>query len=214
MTIIPLAQTIMHRLLFVLLMSFISLLSSSQDRILLMNGRRLEVRIVDHDPAKLVFEQAGRRGAMVTDSLATPEVFSFTLRDSTETVLYVKDEMLGDVLEVEEARYYIYGMADARKGYETWPTVVGGAVVGAAAPFVIGEGVLPVIVSTMGYGFGMQIPTIRVREETITDLNYKQYPTYLEGYNRRARNKKFKAAFLSALSGALVSSTAIALFGD
>jgi len=196
---------------FLLLLLALSSPAAGQDKLLLMDGTRLEVRIVRSDPSRLVFERQKKNGSFKLDSLYTPELFSQTPEGGEEQMRYVQDPILGDELSEEELRYYLYGLDDARQGYDALPTIIGGFVVGTAGTIAMEGGLVPSIGLPLAYGFGMQIPIIRIREETITDTQWKQYPTYLEGYNKKARSKKFIGGFMSTLVGSLVGSGVVVL---
>jgi len=183
----------------------------AQDKLLLMDGTRLEVRILNKDASKVVFEREKKNGTLKTDSLYTPELFSVTAKGEQEEMRYVQDAMLGDEFTEEDMRYYIYGLDDARQGYNALPTMIGGFAVGAAGTIAMEGGIIPTMGLPLAYGFGMQIPIIRIREETITDTRWKQSPTYLDGYNKKARSKKFIGGFMRTLVGSLVGSGIVLL---
>jgi hypothetical protein len=176
-----------------------------------MNGQILNVDITDDSGANIFFNAPKKNGKMKSFSLYKTDIFSVTKKGQAESVLYVKDEPMGNEYSVPEMRYFLHGENDARKGFRTWPTAVGGVIYGAAGTMVMGRSLIPFALFPVTYSLGMQLPVIKIRKETISNTDFPSQPTYKEGYNKVARSKKFIKSFVYTFAGVAIGTAAIEL---
>lgn len=183
----------------------------AQDKILLMNGQELDVSILSDEGGEISFEAQRKSGKMKEINLFKGDVFSFTKAGQAETVLYAKDDFIGNDYTVTEMRYLVYGQGDARNGYKSWPSAAGGFLFGVGGTLYAEGGYVPFVIFPLAYSFGMQIPYIKIKKNTVSDPGHLGYETYVEGYNKTARSKKFIHSFLATFAGVAVGAAIVEL---
>lgn len=188
--------------LFALLFCFCISPYYAQDTLLLMSGQKLSGTISDDTGANIFLDGLKKNGKSKEYKLYKTDVFSVTKSGQLETVLYSKDSLIGNDYSVDQMRYFLYGENDARTGFKTLPTMIGGFALGlAGSSFVTGRSPIGLALFPTVYSLGMQIPIISIRAETISNADYKRFETYKEGYNKVARSKKFIHSFISTFAG-------------
>jgi len=166
-----------------------------------MSGIDIPCQIISDTSIKIHFNLEKSRGKIRPKSIHRSEVFSIT-RNGLEEVLYVKDTVFGDDLSVQEMRIFIAGEKDGRTNYNTMPTMlVGMALAGTAAYFAEGA-FMGTLAVPLVYPLFHLLPTIKIREKTITDPNHRYNEIYATGYEGVARSRKLLAAFKGVLIGA------------
>ncbi len=178
----------------------------AQDRIITLSGKYLEVSITDDSGANIFFDVTKTKGKTRSLSIYKGDVFSTKRQGETETLLYAQDVDFGYELSVEDMRHYIFGQHDAREGYDATPSLLAGFAVGVGSALYLESGFLPLTVPII-YSLGMQIPYIKIKEKTISDLAYKGNPNYKYGYEKTARSKKMIRSMLGSAVGVLVGIT-------
>lgn len=191
--------------LLFLLICFSCACSNAQDTLFLNNGKKLPVAITDDSGARVFFEATNKRGGMKEYEVHKSEIFSIKKMGEEETILYVQDPVLGYDLSTADMRFYMAGQNDAREGFRTLPTAIGGFVLGAGSVFYMEGGYVPFMTPIL-YSITMQIPYIKIKESTITEPKYMVSDYYVEGYNKTARSKKFIHSFLATFAGVAVGS--------
>lgn len=192
----------LRHLLFIMLISFLGgnqLIAQDsntpKDTIDLMNGKLLisKVTLVRSDHLKYLHPKSNKETQLEWD-----RVFAVRYADGSEKIMYRKDEKLGTIYTVEEARRFVIGQRDAWKGFRApVPLIIGGLIgvgagltgspIGIAAPFVY----MPLTL----------IPKVRVKKSTISNPIMVQYDTYVLGYERIARKKKVLNSLISGAIG-------------
>lgn len=199
---------------FVLLFLTISFLSTSQDRILLMNGQEFECNITDDTGISVFYEVEKRNGKIKKKETHKSDIFSITKQDSAEHVYYALDPFLGDDYTIQEMRIFIAGEQDARAGYSARPTAVVGFFLGAAAPLLTQGSLIGSMLAPLVYPVVMIFPTIRIKPETITNMNHQYNDLYAIGYEGVARSKKVISALGGSALGAIVGVIIYYLVGE
>lgn len=185
---------------------FLGTILQAQDQIITMSGKYLNVSITDDTGANIFFDVTKPNGKSRSLSIYKGDVFSTTREGEAETLLYAQDVDFGYELSVEDMRHYIYGQHDAREGYSAAPSMIAGFAVGVGSALYLESGFLPLTIPII-YSLGMQIPYIRIKEKTISDLAYKGNPNYKDGYEKTARSKKMVRSLLGSAAGVLVGIT-------
>jgi len=176
----------------------------SQDRIILLSGKLFDdVRIGSDDGAFINYEIEKKNGDLKMLQVYKGDVFSIQRAGEEEEVFYVQDLVNGYEMTETDLRHYIYGESDARNGYNPWPSTIGGFVFGAGGTIFLESGFLPLTLPVI-YSLGMQIPYIRIKEETISDMEYTMNPNYKDGYNQTARSKKLIHNLAGTFAGVVV----------
>lgn len=158
-----------------------------KDTILLQNGDILTGKItemgVDHFTIK---ESEKTRGYTVDND----RIFSYINVDG-EHFLYVYDTMNGNDLTVAEMRYYMKGERDGKKGFKARPAFYTNMLIGAASG-LSGSFFFPVPPFTFAILVG--IPKVKIRKNTVSNLDDLNHPPYIMGYERMARkNRKIQS---------------------
>ncbi len=202
-----------HKTIFTVLFILIAITSSfAQDssrvsQLQLMNGKLMNVQLIDSSGANIFFNVQKRSGKWVSRNLYKDQVFSIISPEKIESVLYQKIDIIGNDFTINEMRHYIYGERDAMNGYNAKPTFYGGLIIGAGGAYLLNGGVLFPFLIPLGYTLGMQIPFIKVKEKSISDMKYTTVDTYILGYEKNARTKKAINSILGSLLGAAIGVT-------
>jgi hypothetical protein len=183
-----------------------------QGRILLMNGSVIENSMWEekdgmiyiYDQRKNLFGKEKTRAVELNKS----EIYSLS-NGSHEQILYYQDTMLGDYYTPEEMRMYLSGAGDARKNYKARHiSAIGFALCGAAG-YLVGDGLLILIVPPITYAAIQYVGKIKIREKYMSDPNFKFNDLYAEGFEPPARSRKM---IRGAISGVLGSATGVILY--
>jgi hypothetical protein len=193
----------MHKTLAFILILFHCFISRGQDQVLLMNGQLIECHITSDTSLVLQFDQQKKNGKIKSREIHKSDVFSYTLAGKPETILYAKDEMLGDIYSIDEMRMYMAGGRDARENYSALPTAAVGFVVCGTAAYLGGDGLLTALLPPIAYTCLQFIPRIKIREETMSDPGYKYNDIYADGYEPPARSRKVQGALRGGFAGAI-----------
>jgi hypothetical protein len=183
-----------------------------QGKILLMNGSEVanalweekDGMIYIYDKKNNLFGKEKTRAVELNKS----EIYSLA-DGSREQILYYQDTMLGDYYTPEEMRMYLAGAGDARKNFKARHiSAIGFALCGAAG-YLVGDGLLILIVPPITYAAIQYVGKIKIREKYLSDPNFKFNDLYAEGFEPPARSRKM---IRGALSGFLGSASGVILY--
>ena len=187
-------------------LTLLTLTGFSQDRILMMSGSVLECRVTSTDDVFVMYERTKRNGKVQQSSVSRYEVFSIIYADGREEVIYQTDFIQKTEYTEDEMRAYIAGSQDAYKNHKAKFSFWGGIGVGLVAGY-LGEGNVfvtfgtPVVFSGAHY-----VPNIRIREEYMSDLDYKFNNNYALGYERVARSRMMLRGLGGSALGSAIGS--------
>ena len=177
-----------------------------QGKVLLMNGTVSENTLWEekdgliyiYDQRNNIFGKEKTRAIELNKS----EVYSLS-NGSKEQILYYQDTMLGDYYTPEEMRVYLAGAGDARKNYKARHiSAIGFALCGAAG-YLVGDGLLILIIPPVTYAAMQYVGKIKIREKYMSDPNFKYNDLYAEGFEPPARSRKMIRGALSGLAGSV-----------
>jgi hypothetical protein len=177
-----------------------------QGKILLMNGTVVENTLWEEKDGMIyIYDQRhnlfGKEKTRAIE-LSKNEIFSLS-NGSKEQIMYYQDTMLGDYYTPEEMRVYLSGAGDARKNYKARHiSAIGFALCGAAG-YLVGDGLLVLILPPITYAAFQYIGKIKIREKYISDPNFKYNDLYAEGFEPPARSRKMIRGVLSGLAGSV-----------
>jgi hypothetical protein len=177
-----------------------------QGKVLLMNGTVVENTLWEEkDGLIYIYDQRhnlfGKEKTRAIE-LSKNEIFSLS-NGSKEQVLYFQDTMLGDYYTPEEMRVYLSGAGDARKNYKAKHiSAIGFAICGAAG-YLVGDGLLVLIIPPITYAAIQYAGKIKIREKYISNPNFKYNDLYAEGFEPPARSRKMIRGALSGLAGSV-----------
>lgn len=197
---------------FLFSIPFLAEAQVQQGKILLMNGSIVENALWEekdgmiyiYDKKTNLFGKEKTRAIELNKS----EIYSLS-NGSREQIMYYQDTMLGDYYTPEEMRMYLAGAGDARKNYKARHiSAIGFALCGAAG-FLVGDGLLILIVPPITYAAIQYVGKIKIREKYMSDPNFKFNDLYAEGFEPPARSRKM---IRGALSGFLGSASGVILY--
>lgn len=175
--------------------------TSAQDTLLLMNGRNLPCKIVEDSGTVFLTLIKKPSGRIILREIHKNDVFSVTKRGETESILYMQDEMLGNIYAVDEMRYYLAGENDARQNFDAWPTFAVGFALCAGVSIWGGDGYITAVGPPILYTLLQLAPKIKIREKTMSHPEYKYNDIYADGYEPPARTRKLSRAMEGAFLG-------------
>lgn len=171
------------------------------DTVVMMNGEVIPCLITDSTLYGAKIKVKNTKGKTHDVLIEGERIFSLKFQNGREKILYKKDATEDDTFTVEEARLFIIGERDAKKGFRTLPVDIGGFVVGVAAGSV---GNMLSLVPPFAYSGLMLVPKVRIKHKTVSDMNYLKNDAYILGYERVARKKKAINSFKSGMAGVAV----------
>jgi hypothetical protein len=195
--------------IFILILMFLPALAFTQmqqGKVLLMNGTVVENTLWEEKDGMIyIYDQRnnlfGKEKTRAIE-LSKNEIFSLS-NGSKEQVLYFQDTMLGDYYTPEEMRVYLSGAGDARKNYKARHiSAIGFALCGAAG-YLVGDGLLVLILPPITYAAFQYVGKIKIREKYISDPNFKYNDLYAEGFEPPARSRKMIRGALFGLAGSV-----------
>ncbi len=192
---------------YLILIALVLLICSpaiGQDKLLLMNGAEMTCNVIDDSGVVIVFETTKKNGKVKTREVHKSEVFSYTLENREELILYVQDSLFGDIYTEDQMLMYMAGQYDGRNNFKALPTAVVGFVLCGTVAALGGDGLLTAIGPPMLYTLFQLAPKIHIREKYMTNTNYKYNEIYAAGFEPPARTRKL----LAALSGGYAGSAA------
>jgi hypothetical protein len=199
-------MAIRKTLLFLLLLAPFAL--SAQDTIVMINGniKIVDVAKVDQRMLYLTYRKVNSHREK-PKAMALTDVFSVSFKDSVRQITYVQDSNLGLDMPVEDMSSYVSGERYAVEHYKAPWATVGGAVAGAAGPFVL------------NYFLGLLLPAaytatvapipVSTRKLAKQEPSLYADPLFVAGYKQRAKHKKALNAIYGSLIGIGASSIAI-----
>lgn len=172
-----------------------------QDTLLLMNGRNLPCKIVEDSGTVFLTLIKKTSGRIILREIHKNDVFSATRHGEGERILYMQDEMLGNIYSVDEMRYYLAGENDARQNFKAWPTFAVGFALCAGVSVWGGDGYITAVGPPILYTLIQLVPKIKIREKTMSHPEYKYNDIYADGYEPPARTRKLSRAMEGAFLG-------------
>jgi hypothetical protein len=188
-----------------LVLSFIvfSFTLHSQDVLLLMNGREWKGQITSLEGTVITLSTKSKKGKVKEHQIDKTEIFSYTKAGEKEVVLYAQDEMIGDIYSPDQMKVYIVGEQDARDNFHARPTAIVGFIICGAVAYYVEGGLMGSIALPIAYSIFQLAPKIHIREQFMSDTNYKYNDFYADGFEPVARTKKILTAMGSGFAGAV-----------
>ncbi|MEM7162928.1 MAG: hypothetical protein AAF487_10885 [Bacteroidota bacterium] len=176
-------------------------------KIQLMNGKLLDVSLGDTSGANIFYSALKKNQTWIKKSIYKDQVFSLFDLEGNETVLYRQNEIIGDEYTIQQMRTFILGERDALNGYSAKGTFYGGLALGLGGGYASKGGVLLPASIPLIYSLSMQLPYIRIKEKSVSNMQIAGQEHYLIGYEKTARTRKTMNAILGSLLGAAIGTT-------
>ncbi len=187
------------------LMFFISTNGFSQDTINLLSGKQIVAKSIYNEPASTLLKyEILIKGKIKQRSVDKLDIYSISMTDNTQNLLYIQDSAIGCPLSALEMEHFMLGGREAMKNYKApWVTVFG-FVTGAVATNYIGFwGLSSVIV----YPACMGIVGTKIKTSDNVKSDLKANKNFIDGYKTYATKKKVK----NALFGSIIGTAALAI---
>ncbi|MCF6241165.1 MAG: hypothetical protein L3J74_07460 [Bacteroidales bacterium] len=201
----------MQKTLYLLFVLFVfANLAKSQETMLLVTGKKISISDFKINESDYI-SYKNKKGKIKT--IAKQDVFSISLENGKETVLYAPDLSDTAAFSVAQMRDYVKGAYDARTNYKTpWLTgsgfIIGGGSVGLTAA---GMNALLIPVLPVTYSAGVGIFKMKKEKLQLPD-NLKNNDYYTEGYLNRVNRKRVNHAILGTIIGMAAGTIAVIAF--
>ena len=204
----------------------IALNVSSQDKLLLLNGRFDKGKIIAENESNFDFKVKRNSGKSKIIPYDKSRIFSIIDTNRKESVLYKKDSSIGNFLSENRMRMYIYGQRDAHENFGVRRHLLGGFLLGLAATtfdtyefgpskIEIAEGATPVptgfflrdpsifpVLFPLSIPLGSSLLPSRIKKNDVSSVEYLNSEEYIEGFDKVKKFKRIKSSFLGSLAGA------------
>lgn len=206
-------------LCFIVFSTYSGMSQTKDDTLFFMNGEFLTAKVID-TANFMVHCKYLRKGKERDLSIDRERLFGIKYGNGDERIYYYYDTMVGNYFTVEETKRFIYGEHDAIRGYHPRMDFVGGFLVGFAVALKISidDSVLysiPTIITPIPVfaytAVVTLVPRIRGNKKKITNQAYIKDDSYLIGYERIARKKKFFSALSGGVAG-ILAATVVNIF--
>jgi len=194
-----------HILLFIAI-TLASLNINAQDKLLFLNGKILEGKILKQTDYEFSFQDKKNKQYRIDKY----RVFSFT-KNAVENIIYKYDTLAGNFLKVDDMELYVYGERDAYHTYNSNLVNAFGLAFGGATGYFMHKDqsfiyiAAPFIYTTLTLPFGTSIK----QQNKIKNKDFLKEDEYLRGYDRVARSKRttnaLKSSFFGMGAGFLIS---------
>ena len=190
---------------FLLFIFLLSTAAKAQDRIILINGKVLEVKSVELKDNTISFQTMKKDKRR---KINPERVFSVQFANGTEQVVFVSDPLDPNDFKPEEMRMFIKGEQDAELYYHNTGNKILSAAVGAGSGLLTIYGlVIPALYSTVVGSFSPN-----VQKHNVSDPALRDNLIYREGYERQARDRKIRNSLVYGFGGFVVGFAAFAIF--
>ncbi len=180
----------------------------AQDKILLMNGQERNCRLVSDSGFVITYEYTKRNGKVKLLTANRGEVFSYTKAGSPEVIIYEMDTLFSDnIYDATQMRALLAGQNDARSNFKARHIAAIGFVSCAVIGFIGQDGYFTAVGPPIIYTLTQFIGKVKIREHTMTNINYKYNDIYADGYEPPARTKKLITSLWSGFLGSAVGVT-------
>ena len=164
----------------------------AQDKIILINGRILEVKSVDLGGDVIAYRTMKKNKLK---KMNPDRAFSVQFADGTERVVYVRDSLDPTDFTADEMRMFIKGEQEASANYQNTGNQIASAAVGAASGLLTIYGlVIPALYSTVVGSFSPNI-----QKQKVSDPALRDNLIFREGYEKKCRDRKIQTRSYLAL---------------
>jgi len=196
---------------------FISLVSLAQqkpaDTLLLMNGRIIVSSVLDTNSVSVLItdpENANKKISFDNESLFAIKYGKGNL------VYYYQEDTIKNWFTRDEMWLFMQGERDARKGFKARGAFWGGIVAG------LGGGLSGLAIGDVGVFFGpvlpiaffttVGIPKIKIKHNTVSNIENLKQDAYILGYEREARAKRRRRSMIGGGIGLAIGYIAYTCF--
>jgi hypothetical protein len=156
----------------------------NKDTVLLMNGDVMVCTVLDttNGSVRIKNQKNPKKNIVIEND----RIFSIK-SPSGEQIIYVYDTVIGNEFTIDEMRYFIYGERDADHKFKANGCLFIGAAVGLLSG-VTGSFLCPI--PPFAFTALSGLPKVKIKHETVSNLEYLTHDPYLMGYERVAKKKR------------------------
>ncbi|MCW3084562.1 MAG: hypothetical protein JWP12_1928 [Bacteroidetes bacterium] len=170
----------------------------NKDTVILLNGDEVICSVIDTtDGVTSIKNPKNPRKNIIIEN---DRIFSIK-NEKGESIMYVYDTVIGNEFTVDEMRYFIYGEKDADKNFKANGCLALGAAVGILSG-LSGSFLCPI--PPFAFTVLSGLPKIKIKHETVTNLDWLTHEPYLMGYERVARKKRKIKSLIGGGAGLLI----------
>jgi hypothetical protein len=172
------------------------------DTILFNSGQVLATHVLDTFGDKVTVENPNSSSHKKKE-IERSNIFSIRYANThKEIVFYVYDSLIGNDFTVQDARLFIAGEQDARRGFHAVGTSIGAFIIGFASSYIGYFGAsFFVFVPPFLYSGVMAYPRVYIRHKCVSNLNCVKSDAYLYGYDNTARRRRVLRSLLWGTAG-------------
>ena len=165
------------------------------DTILLNNGKIIITQVTDtSSPSVITILKPGSRKHKKIE-LEREDIFSVKYaKTGKEDIYYIYDTLVGHDFTVDDARKFIAGEQDARRGFHAVGVSIAAFSIGFASGAYFGSDIS--FFPPFMYAGIMTYPVIHVRHKSVRDMKNVTVDAYLFGYDEVARQKRTLHSFV------------------
>ncbi len=141
------------------------------------------------------------------------EVFSITMPDGSQKLMYTYDEEAGNDLQVDAMRAFVVGRGDAYASVSGRGWLWAGLGTGLVAGYAARGSILALAVPPL-FSLGTKIPIIRIPETKISNQAYRYDDDYAAGFESYARGRHFRKALTGSAMGTLIGLASFAIIDN
>lgn len=182
-------------LLFLVFILAFCRVANAQDKILFRNGDEQVVKILEISPDTLYFTHTTDSAAKQIQRLPSNTVFSVTFQNGNRTLLAQNPTAAYSQLDL-----YQQGRLEARRNYKATATFAG--TFGSMLLFPLAAPVVGTVLTVT------KVPVSKIKA---SQPEFKLQKSYVDGYQKQARNKKLGNAAAGIAAGVGVYATFIAI---
>jgi hypothetical protein len=180
--------------LVVMLLSSISFAQKKPaDSLLLMNGRIIAAPVLDTTLGAVTFVDPADTAKRA--HIENEQLFAVKYHTGDVFYYYKQDTITGNWFTRDEMWMYMQGERDAQKGFKARGSLYGtmaSGIVGGLSSSLVGP-VLP-----LAYFLCTGLPKVKIKHNTVSNVNNLDYDSYLLGYERVARSKRRMRSLIGA----------------
>jgi hypothetical protein len=183
--------------------------ATPKDTVIFMNGGKLTCQILDTSFHKLKVNYKQKYRKEKTIVIDDEMIFSVLYHDGHEQIIYEQDTIAGHYFTIDETRMFIYGRQDAEKNYRCPVSTISSIAVGIGSAFT---GNIIALVPPFVWGGLLLVPKIKIKYAYVSNPVYLNYDTYVMGFEKVARRKKFFHSLAAGFGGLAAGAVGILLF--
>lgn len=183
---------------FIIILIGIKTVSFAQDKIIMMDGTELNVKVIEIDPVNIKYKKSELLEGPLYTVLKT-DIFKIAYQNGVNELIYnasvksVSNTMDGSVYNINnDPQSFFRGRADAKENYSSSGTTVGAVITGTLGGLFVPVGavVLPICYGSIIVGSEVKLTKL------IKDPVLLNNSSYVAGYQEEVKKKKRRNLYL------------------